>query len=393
MLQINGTALTNLDLHAVNWSSFNGGFDIVTSTNTFTVNQNLGGSGSLTKSGVGTLVLSGASTFGGGVVLNAGVLSISTDANLGANGSPLTFNGGTLLVNGTTLTNSNNHPLGTFGGGTFNISNAANTFTISQQMNGSGTLTKIGPGVLVLGTRDYFTGDTYLNAGTLRVGDPLSLRYTTVHLSTAGATLDLNGINETIGGLTGNQTLDIRGTSPFIGNNGSAQTFSGVLADSVGTGSIHKIGSGVWTLTGANTFTGPLVITSGTISLVTLNNGGVAGPLGQGSNAAANLVLDGGTLQYASTTAGASTDHLFTLTNNGGTLDGSGSSGFGMGLVNTGAVAFTVSGNRTLNLIGTRDAQQLPARVRRCRPVQQDHPRDEWHGPLALAEQAFHLQR
>ncbi len=353
LLQVNGTALTNLNAHNVNWSTFNGGFDIVASGNTFSVSQNLGGTGSFTKTGAGTVVLSGTSTISGGVILNGGTLSVSADANLGANGNGLTFNGGTLQVVGTTLTSTANHPLVSFTTGTFDINTAGNTFTINQQVNGTGTLTKIGPGTLVLGTRDYQGGDTYLNGGTLRVGDPLSLRYTTVHLATAGTTLDLNGINETIGGLTGNQTLDIKGTTPYIGNNNSAQTFSGVLADSLGTGSIHKIGSGTWTLTGTNTFTGPLWISSGILSVVTLNNGGVAGPLGAGTNAAANLVLDGGTLQYASTTGGGGTDHLFTLTPNGGTLDGSGASGDGFGLTNTGAIGFIGTGNRTLTLTGT----------------------------------------
>src|SRR5205814_7022754 len=47
------------------------------------------------------------------------------------------------------------------------------------------------------------------------------------------------------------------------------------------------------------------------------------GPLGSSSNAAGNLVLTGGALQY--TGAGATTDRLLTVTPTGGKLDASGS--------------------------------------------------------------------
>jgi autotransporter-associated beta strand protein len=98
----------------------------------------------------------------------------------------------------------------------------------------------------------------------------------------------------------------------------------------------------------------------------TLANGGLASSIGQSGNAPANLVLDGGTLQYASTGAAAGTDRLFTLTINGGALDASGSdswsvNGNGAGAAN--AIAFAGSGARTLTLTGSNPGANLFAPI------------------------------
>ncbi|MCX5724516.1 MAG: autotransporter-associated beta strand repeat-containing protein, partial [Nitrospirae bacterium] len=83
-------------------------------------------------------------------------------------------------------------------------------------------------------------------------------------------------------------------------------------------------------------------------SVNNLANGGSASNLGASSNVASNLVLDGGTLQYLGNAV--STDRLFTLTQNGGALDASGSGA--VNLANSGNVAFSGSGARTLTLTG-----------------------------------------
>jgi autotransporter-associated beta strand protein len=58
-----------------------GGFDIASAGNTFTVSQNLSGSDGLTKLGAGTLVLSGTNSYSGESVVSAGTLIVgSADA-------------------------------------------------------------------------------------------------------------------------------------------------------------------------------------------------------------------------------------------------------------------------------------------------------------------------
>ncbi|NBP83398.1 hypothetical protein EBU60_06015, partial [bacterium] len=80
-----------------------------------------------------------------------------------------------------------------------------------------------------------------------------------------------------------------------------------------GAGTVTKAGTGTWTLSGASTYTGVTTISGGTLSVATIENGGIAGNLGQATNLAANLVLGGGTLKYTGATA--STDRAFTITN------------------------------------------------------------------------------
>ena len=52
------------------------------------------------------------------------------------------------------------------------------------------------------------------------------------------------------------------------------------------------------TLSGANTYAGPTTISAGILAVSSLADGGTASNLGASTNAAANLVLNGGTLRY-----------------------------------------------------------------------------------------------
>ncbi len=56
----------------------------------------MSGSGMLVKSGAGVLTLGGANTYSGGTTIRGGVVSISSNANLGDDVGGLTFDGGAL---------------------------------------------------------------------------------------------------------------------------------------------------------------------------------------------------------------------------------------------------------------------------------------------------------
>lgn len=103
-------------------------------------------------------------------------------------------------------------------------------------------------------------------------------------------------------------------------------------------------------LNAANTYTGVTTVKAGgLLSTNLLANGGTASNLGQSSNAAANLVVDGATLQY--TGPAVSTDRLFTLSANGGTGDASGTGP--VNFTNTGSMGLSGTTARILTLTGT----------------------------------------
>ncbi|HOF18509.1 MAG TPA: autotransporter-associated beta strand repeat-containing protein, partial [Phycisphaerae bacterium] len=119
--------------------------------------------------------------------------------------------------------------------------------------------------------------------------------------------------------------------------------------------------TGTVVVSNANTYTGPTTISGGILSTNLLANGGVASGIGMSSNDAANLVLNGGTLQY--TGPAVTIDRNFSLpqgSSSGGTLDASGTGA----LTITGNVTGGTTGTKYLYLTGTNtDANTLSGAI------------------------------
>ncbi|MBS0658909.1 MAG: autotransporter-associated beta strand repeat-containing protein [Verrucomicrobia bacterium] len=126
------------------------------------------GPGTLRKEGPGTLTLSGANTsYSGPTIVNGGVLSVNADRRYGLGGS-LTLNGGSLRYTGASDSPQRGLVLGA-AGGVVEITNAGTTYTYLGSTSGSGTLTKRGPGTLVLGQPTSNTiGALLVEAGVFR---------------------------------------------------------------------------------------------------------------------------------------------------------------------------------------------------------------------------------
>jgi autotransporter-associated beta strand protein len=349
ILRINGTALTSMGVHDVNWSTFNGGFDIATASQVFTVTNQISGGGALIKRGAGRLQLTNSNTYAGGTRLEAGSLQISDLANIGGSTAAITFAGGILRTTGTAITSLGTSDVNwsSFDGG-FDISTSGATLTLSQTISGTGSLTKLGSGNLRMNVANSYSGDTNLNAGTLTVAHQDALAETT--LVPGGGTLAISATSAmNIGGLKGSSALALGAFAANFGGNDQSATYSGALSStSVSSGSFNKVGTGTLTLTGSSSYARPIVIKEGAIAVTSLANSGLNSSLGTGSSAS-SLVLDGGKLSYTGTGTGTS-NRLFTVTENGGTIEAAGT---GKVVLNgTGTVAQIGAGDRTLTLMG-----------------------------------------
>jgi len=181
-----------------------------------------GGSLALAKGGTGTLALTGVNSFNGGTTLSSGELDISTDANIGGSSGGITFAGGVLGITGTQLANITSHTVNWTGfNGGFDIVNAGEVFTIANNITGNGSLTKLGPGTLVLSGQNTYNGGTTVAAGTLIVpnisdlGTGPIVDNGTIQFSTNGTQTLSNTISGTGGLYSSTQVQNTGGDNVF----------------------------------------------------------------------------------------------------------------------------------------------------------------------------------
>lgn len=304
-----------------------------------TFNTVISGTGSVLQMGSGTTVLSGENSYSGGTVISAGTLSVAADANLGLASGGITLDGGTLQVTGTAYTQtSRDLIIGSHGGG-FDIVDAGNRFTVSQDLTGQGGIWKLGNGTLVLTGSNSYSGGTRITAGTVSVAADDKLGLASGGLTLDGGTLQVTG--------TLYQQTD---RSMTLGENGGgfdiadlSNTFT-VTQPMSGTGRLWKRGAGTLVLAGDNSFSGGLSVEAGTAKAGIIDHAFGSGILSVSAGANADLAnfntttggLSGAgsvALGSGSLTLAQSVDTVFS-----GTIAGSG------GLAKNGSGALTLSG-------------------------------------------------
>jgi fibronectin-binding autotransporter adhesin len=255
-----------------------------------------------------TNLASGAGNRGFYVLGVNNALPVATVVNLNASTGVLQLN-----LNGKSQTLAGLTSSGTLandtvvGAGSLTIDNAA-TNTFGGVLGGAGSafsLTKSNSGTLVLTGVNTFTGGTTIADGPIQMSGSGRLSATTGSLAiNTGGALDLNGTNQTVDVLSGSSTsgnavynsVNASTSTLTVGSNGGSGSFDGVITNtnSGGTGlvAITKIGVGIQTLTGTNTYSGATTVNAGTLR-INGNQGGATGAV----NVSATATLGGtGTL-------------------------------------------------------------------------------------------------
>lgn len=359
-----------------------------------TVSVVLAGTGGMSKSGEGVLVLSGTNTYSGVTQLN-GVLEVTRLANggaassiglssgdaanlifrdtstlrysgsgpthgltdrlfqlnyggavifasqnptldaSGAPGSPMVFSHTGRLV--APYTQNGNPRIFTLTGTNTDNNTLASVITQQRPNDRNTSVVKSGPGTWVLSGANVYDGYTTISGGVLKV------------TSLAPA-------------LPVTQSLVTSTESPVVAVASTAGLSPGMSIDMANGDSRGAIqAQKILSIDSPTQFT----LENGTGVTAGTNNGniGFAGALGWAAGTADKLILNGGTLQYIGSGSGSGTTYrAFTLGTGAtaGTLDASGSPGSPFLLTNATAMAFSGSGTRTLTLSGTNtDANTL----------------------------------
>jgi len=304
------------------------------------------GSGGVVKSGTGTWTLTGTNTYTGSTEVLAGTLSLS-------GGGALLDNSAVIVKSGATLSLSNSETIGSLaGGGNVNLYLSSNLTTgedktntvYSGEISGTGGVVKTGTGTWTLSGANSYTGSTEVSAGQLILSGGSALSDSSAVTVNSGATLAVLE-SETIGSLSGYSSVELAANTLTTGSNNNNTVYSGEIS---GTGGVVKTGTGTWTLSGANSYTGSTVVSAGQLDL----HGGSAL-----SDSSAVTVNSGATLRlFANETIGSLagggnvnlnlSSNLTTGEDKTNTVYSGAISGTG-GVVKTGTGIWTLTGNST----------------------------------------------
>jgi autotransporter-associated beta strand protein len=312
-----------------------------------TIATGMFGSGGVTKTGTGTLTLSGNNSYTGDNTISRGTLSGNTIAHQGQNSDFGQFNfaisnGATLQYTGATASTNRTIALGT-GGGTVDVTQQTTSLTVFGQVSGVGSLRKTGAGNLQLEASNTYSGATIIDNGQLRLGANERLPDSTAVTINSNGTLNMFFATETIGSLAGSGNV-LNNGNLITGGNNTSTTFSGTIT---GTGSLTKVGAGTMTLTGNNSYSGGTYINGGTVSGNTIANNGTDSALGRSGFSISN----GATLEYTgNATPFAITDRTVELGAGGGKISVTNQPLIIQGVISgAGGLTKTGAGNLTIN--------------------------------------------
>lgn len=264
----------------------------------FTVGNVISGTGSVSQVGTGSVTFSGFNSYSGGTTISpGGTILIGGNNALGtgqvtlANGVVLGTNPGGALPNAIVAPAATTSTLATSGG----------NLTLNGNISGGGNLNRTATGnaatVFLGGNNSGFTGIfTIENNGnaatrfTSANAGSAAARWVNNNPTTGRVTAEFGGGTIQFGSLTGTGyfSAQLAGINTIeVGQLGLNESYTGVLNQvGVGTLAVTKVGTGTWTLTGNNAYTGDTTV-----------NGGVLATGGNSIPNTGKLVINGGKVQ------------------------------------------------------------------------------------------------
>lgn len=242
------------------------------------LNYTLPGDGGLTKNGEGTWKLTrSGSSYTGATTVNAGRLVMATSNTLS----------GAITVNGGVLEVGHPHALGSAGraigfsansDGVVDVAcnSSVNAYDLSTSSTATGTLrlgrATSGAGIKhVLGYLSHGNNILTVEAGANVTSGIAEVQFDGMNLGagagyTAPSTLKATTASISITGLVSIAANSSPKTLKLDGDS-TGNAISGVIANGLNTLTLLKAGSGTWTLSGANTFTGHVTVAQGTLQI------------------------------------------------------------------------------------------------------------------------------
>lgn len=225
---------------------------------------NAGGTGGITKSGAGTMLLNGQNTYTGGTVVNAGILAV--DGNQQSNrltaNHAVTVNGGAFEIRGVNA-----------------LPNAGSSVDVT--VNSGGSLNVVSGGSAAIGSGGESHGHirnlnlnggsvnlSYSGAGSAYNGESFQLNGNVVVSGSSASTIQ-SSAGTTVSGvaLAGNRTFTV---GDVTGSSASDLVVSAELENSDNSPAddgFTKAGAGTMELTGVNSYSGVTNVQEGTLKL------------------------------------------------------------------------------------------------------------------------------
>ncbi|MEI8375853.1 MAG: autotransporter-associated beta strand repeat-containing protein [Planctomycetota bacterium] len=245
-----------------------------------TLSGSLSGPGSITKVGKGSLTLAATNSFSGNTLISGGTLILGSSlalqqSTLDTSGSgTLSFGSLTAATLGgltgsrtLSLSNSTSAPVAVQVGGNGVSTNFTGTLI------GFGSLIKIGSGSLLLSGSNTYAGIIVVNAGTLQATGTAALPGYAVRgginignnamlaVNTGGSGWSATNISTL---LSNNSRYFASGSIFGIDTSGGSLSYNSKITGSMG---LAKLGGNTLLLTGSNTYSGPTIVSAGTLNI------------------------------------------------------------------------------------------------------------------------------